>query len=198
MNKNFINANRITPDSQKKGHIYLGGVKALKKNFLIKKKIKSILTILPKDQVSIYPIPKDLKITQLIIPAEDNPFFSLLPYFDKAANFIKNSIEFGNIFVHCYAGVSRSTSCLIAYYVKYEDKGVLEALGIIQKERKCAHPNFGFGKQLREFEGIVRKRKSVLGKISNHFFVGLDFENDLKEKEIYLKKKKLFKKKVNK
>lgn len=44
---------------------------------------------------------------------------NLLPYLDDAADFISKELEKTNVFVHCFAGVSRSTSAICAYFIKY-------------------------------------------------------------------------------
>lgn len=53
------------------------------------------------------------------IPAEDTHDFKLNRHFDEAADFIHQHLQYGNVLVHCYAGVSRSASIVIAYLIKY-------------------------------------------------------------------------------
>lgn len=65
--------------------------------------------------------------------------------------------------VHCNAGISRSTTLVLAYIMTVEKKTVDEALAQIQVIRSgiyfkyfciflVAKPNIGFMSQLREFE----------------------------------------------
>ena len=49
-------------------------------------------------------------------------------------------------------GISRSTSCLIAYFVKSLGYKVMNALRFIKRKRKQVMPNYGFLKQLVQYE----------------------------------------------
>jgi len=52
----------------------------------------------------------------LCLDVMDVPSENLAKHFLVAALFIKNVLkEGGKVFVHCWAGVSRSTSCICAY-----------------------------------------------------------------------------------
>lgn len=55
----------------------------------------------------------------MIIPAEDVPYYNLGQYFDKMADFINKNRQSGkNILVHCFAGISRSSSAVLAYMIR--------------------------------------------------------------------------------
>ena len=60
-------------------------------------------------------------------------------------------------------GISRSTSCVIAYFVKVLGYKVMNALEFIKKKRKQVMPNFGFLEQLLQYE------KSNLNLQNNNF-----------------------------
>jgi dual specificity phosphatase 12 len=60
--------------------------------------------------------PKDFKYK--IISVADTSQSGLLRYFPAAVAFIREGIMRGGVLVHCYAGVSRSASCVIAYLMK--------------------------------------------------------------------------------
>ena len=49
-------------------------------------------------------------------------------------------------------GISRSTSCVIAYFIKVLGYNVMNALQFIKKKRKQVMPNFGFIDQLVQYE----------------------------------------------
>ena len=49
-------------------------------------------------------------------------------------------------------GISRSTSCLIAYFVKSLGYKVMNALRFIKRKRKQVMPNYGFLEQLVQYE----------------------------------------------
>lgn len=54
--------------------------------------------------------------------------------------------------VHCYAGVSRSVTIVVAYIMKKYNWNVDEALNFVKEKRVVAKPNDGFMKQLKQFE----------------------------------------------
>ena len=54
----------------------------------------------------------------MIIPAEDNSKFNLGIFFKKGVSFIAKNIKSTNVYVHCYAGISRSAAMIIAYLIK--------------------------------------------------------------------------------
>jgi len=60
------------------------------------------------------------KFVYKIIPVMDVPSTNILSYFDNASQFIDSVLKtsFGKILVHCYAGVSRSATIVIAYLIK--------------------------------------------------------------------------------
>jgi protein-tyrosine phosphatase len=55
------------------------------------------------------------------------------------------------VLIHCAAGVSRSTSLLIAYMMHKYQCSLENCLRHIMKLRPCVMPNKGFIKQLKEF-----------------------------------------------
>jgi dual specificity phosphatase 12 len=48
-------------------------------------------------------------------------------YFEKCFDFIDNSIKVGNVMVHCFAGINRSASVIIAYIMYKSDCSYEEA-----------------------------------------------------------------------
>jgi len=68
----------------------------------------------------------------------------LTPYFHEVADFIEQELTKTNVFVHCFAGVSRSTSAICAYFIKHKGYEFNKALAFIKKRRIVAFPNLGF------------------------------------------------------
>jgi len=60
------------------------------------------------------------KFAYKIIPILDVPSQNILAYFENACQFIDSVLKtsYGKILVHCFAGVSRSATIVIAYLVK--------------------------------------------------------------------------------
>lgn len=94
------------------------------------------------------------------IRANDHPAFNLSVHLDSAADFIHSGAEEGSgVFVHCYAGVSRSTTCLVAYLMKHRNMSISNAIHYVRKKRSIVNPNPGFVHQLRNYsKKLVRKR----------------------------------------
>ena len=95
--------------------------------------------------------PEGIKYCHLKL--NDVPSFKILPYLDKASFFIHQAkCNNGKILVHCQMGISRSTSCVIAYMIKYMGYSSMNALSFIKKKRPMVMPNFGFLQQLLIYE----------------------------------------------
>ena len=89
----------------------------------------------------------------------DMPSFRIIPFFERATSFINQAHKSGGIIlVHCQLGISRSTSCVIAYMIKYMGYTAMSALEFIRKKRPQVMPNYGFLQQLMNYE------KNNLGK----------------------------------
>ena len=99
--------------------------------------------------ISFYP--KNVKYKHLKI--YDHPGFNIMPYLDKAVEFIEEAKNNNcNILVHCQMGISRSTTCLLAYLIAREGFNVVSGLSFVKKKRKMIMPNYGFVQQLTQFE----------------------------------------------
>lgn len=64
-----------------------------------------------------------------------------------------------NVFVHCYAGRSRSASIIIAYLIAFYDKTYEEAYKIVKGIKDDICPNPGFIEQLKIFEKNCELKK---------------------------------------
>lgn len=62
---------------------------------------------------------------------------------------MKDAIHGGGcVLVHCFAGVSRSATIVIAYLMQEFGMGYTEATQYVRKQRYFINPNEGFKKQL--------------------------------------------------
>ena len=104
-------------------------------------------------------LPKDIKHLHLKIM--DYELFELYDYFRQANEFInKCKSERGVVLVHCKYGISRSTSFIIAYLIKYMGYTADYALKFVTQKRSQIKPNEGFMKQLYNYEKICFGRKN--------------------------------------
>lgn len=96
------------------------------------------------------------------VKAYDFAEFNLALYFDQVADFINNAIEVENgiVFVHCQMGISRSSTCVIAYLMKYNGMDFYRAKQFVATKRSVICPNPGFQRQLIMYEKLLRPPKS--------------------------------------
>jgi protein-tyrosine phosphatase len=73
-------------------------------------------------------------------------------FFDEAFTIISEGLEKGNVYVHCFAGISRSSTIVISYLMKKYGWSLAEAYSLTKKKRKYVDPNPGFMRELRRYE----------------------------------------------
>ena len=84
---------------------------------------------------------------------DDEESENIKQYFHEGIEFIQDALnEGGTVFVHCAAGVSRSSSMVWAYLMKANQWKFYKSLSFVQEKRWVVCPNTGFQKQLQEFE----------------------------------------------
>lgn len=82
------------------------------------------------------------------IKALDSPTYNMMPHFNAASEFVEKALKKGGkVFVHCYKGVSRSATIVIAYLMLKCNIDLEDAVKMIRAKRKI-HPNDGFIRQL--------------------------------------------------
>lgn len=92
------------------------------------------------------------EIKYLCIDEEDSSS-RLHLFFAESINFIQKArkIEKGNVLVHCFAGISRSATIVIAYMMSCTDTPYETCLGLVKKERKIVKPSPSFVRQLQQY-----------------------------------------------
>ena len=104
---------------------------------------------------------KDSSIIQKIIELEDSPQTNIIKYFKDSIKFIEES---NKVFVHCFAGVSRSATLVIAYLMWKNHKPFKETREFVNEHRWIG-PNLGFKQQLLIFEEKLKETNYDLDKI---------------------------------
>ena len=82
-------------------------------------------------------------------------------HFSKTNEYIKNALdEGGKVLVHWFAGISRSSTFLLAYLLGEKQMVLADAYKLLKEKRAKCDPNIGFMVQLKAYE------KSIYGKCS--------------------------------
>ena len=90
----------------------------------------------------------------LEIPIDDKPNVDLSKYYDQIYNFIEQHSD-KNILVHCMAGISRSASFVIYYFMKKNNLQFDDAYRYVKMRRPVVKPNYGFVAQLSKCRFFV-------------------------------------------
>ncbi|XP_068811489.1 dual specificity protein phosphatase 22-A-like isoform X2 [Struthio camelus] len=97
-------------------------------------------------------------MTYLCISASDSSSQNLMQHFKECIKFIHECrLRGGGCLVHCLAGVSRSTTVLVAYLMTVTDLSGDACLAATRAVRSYVSPNFGFQQQLQEYEATLLK-----------------------------------------
>jgi len=92
-------------------------------------------------------------IKYLLFTASDNSAQEIKKFFAESIDFIHDArLNNGNVLVHCLAGISRSTTLVIAYIMTVIEMPWYEALNAVRGARRGCNPNFGFQRQLQAYE----------------------------------------------
>ncbi|CAI5782409.1 specificity phosphatase 22-A-like [Podarcis lilfordi] len=135
------------------GGLYLGNIRDSEdKENLVKNGITHILSV----HNNAKPVLEDM--TYLCISASDSSNQNLIQHFKECIKFIHECrLHGGGCLIHCLAGVSRSTTILVAYLMTVTNFGWEECLTATKAVRSYVSPNFGFQEQLQEYEVTLLK-----------------------------------------
>ena len=103
----------------------------------------------------------------LILGAVDLPDQNMAQFFTKSNAFISGARhQGGSVYVHCYAGVSRAPTLVLAYLMKEHGLSLGEAMSVCMQARPQVRPNIGFMRQLDAYAATLEADKetgSILG-----------------------------------
>lgn len=116
--------------------------------------VTHVIRLLPRDfhggdtfGYDIFDWPKQ---TELVTYINDSPKEKIMPSVKLYVKRIKDIIKDGGVvYVHCMAGISRSSSVVVGYIMnKYRMKAE-DAVGFVRERRSCVNPNIGFMAELK-------------------------------------------------
>ena len=66
-----------------------------------------------------------------------------------------------NIVIHCFCGISRSVTLILAYLIKYCEFNLIKAISHIRNINPLANPNVGFIHQLIYYDVLWNKKTTI-------------------------------------
>ncbi|THD19613.1 Dual specificity protein phosphatase 14 [Fasciola hepatica] len=140
-------------------HLYLSSLNALTPDRLRQHGITLLISAM------VDPVPTHLRnsvSSSVHVPVEDMEGANLRSHFDRIADRIAaEHRRGGRTLVHCMAGVSRSSSLILAYLIRHLNMSLAEAYQHVRGIRPCIQPNPGFWRQLLDYEERLRGTRSV-------------------------------------
>lgn len=130
--------------------LYLGGVDIFKdESFFTSNGISAVLSV--GDEAP--PVEWAHIIRRLHIKKRDSPDASLAEHFAEIVAFVHGARCAGHaVYIHCHAGISRSSTCCAAYLMAHLSMPLLDVMGHLMRCRDTVCPNPGFREQLGAFE----------------------------------------------
>ena len=145
-----------------KNGIFIGNVHSVIGNYstndddiLSEINIKVVISALTEEEYEDYMIGEqdfhNIEWHRLVV--DDDKDEKISQYFFEVHNIINIALaENKNVIVHCAAGISRSSSLVIAYLMIENRWSYEEAYNYVKSKRSIINPNIGFVKQLKALE----------------------------------------------
>lgn len=148
--------------------LYISGVEVFQDvSNLVRRKIFTIVSMISPDEVPRLPSP----FRQFFFPIDDAPDAPIDQWFEDTYSVIASNLLQGHsVLVHCRAGISRSVTAVIAFFLRTfrgnlqgyfvcpyvsrrpHERWVDALLKFIQRKRPQAYPNPGFVQRLHAYE----------------------------------------------
>lgn len=141
--------------------LYLGNIDDVQSaKFIKENNIKLIVNAAVEVTVPIYEDVSLIMNLQWYDSIEQPIDFCFLDYLVNVINsFIRNNKA---VLVNCFAGVSRSSTIVIAYIMKYHNMSFEEAFNYVQSKRWFINPNINFRNVLKNYEKYLTYNKQSL------------------------------------
>lgn len=100
--------------------------------------------------------------TYMNIDLLDIPQTDIAQHFESAFQFIDEGMDKGGcVLVHCNAGISRSSTIVIAYLMMKKHWPLNKAYQYVKEKRSKIRPNAGFQEQLQTFEQQLKSSGQI-------------------------------------
>lgn len=140
----------VKGESETRGNLWLGDYKAASdKPLLQSKNIRMVVTTASGLGISFN---DNDGIVHRQYNLQDIPSQNIAQFFDSTFHDIDEGLSRGGVLVHCAAGISRSSTCLIAYLMRKNNTPMKQTLDYVRSKRRIVCPNYGFERQLKAFE----------------------------------------------
>ena len=120
---------------------------------LIKNDIYNIINLSGEENNSM-----DSRFTIYNKKLNDNPGQNMIIHFEELFNIIDKILKQNKkILIHCQAGISRSSTIVIAYLMKTKNLSYSKSLDFVREKRPIVDPNLGFIVQLMDYEKKLKR-----------------------------------------
>lgn len=127
--------------------------------FTPKYKVQAVLSIIIKEEIVRTKFPPEIDFLHINI--EDSTWADIKQHFEESYQFIEKHVkQRKTVYVHCKAGISRSSTIVIYYLMRKTNMPLKKIIQFVKKKRPCIFPNPKFLQQLIEAEqdlGIEQK-----------------------------------------
>ena len=134
--------------------LYLGNYKTSMSNFTLSKNNITHILCVGFEMNSFF----NGKYKFLKLEVSDTYDENILLNFELVYDFIEDGIKNGGVLVHCFGGISRSSTIIIAYLIKKEKIDFKFAFYYVKNLKNDINPNEGFIKQLKVFDKINNRK----------------------------------------
>ena len=138
--------NQVFPDRVRDG-LFIGSLRSAQNDFVYKELgIKHVVTCGRNLRVNTH------GVDHLEVAVEDVEEQPLLPFLETAIKYITEREGKGGVLVHCFAGLSRSATVVLAYLMARHRVRLDTAIEELISVRPAVHPNPGFVNDLVSFD----------------------------------------------
>ena len=162
----ILDAYENKDEKTRRGTLFLGSYDCAKQGMLLQLRQKKICRIVNCTQRCTSCHVNEEAFEYCLVNVVDDTTSQIHEHFDKATTFIEDNLCQGrNVLVHCRAGVSRSSTIVIAYLMRYclisvssssssssSSSRLDDAYLWAKNKRPVVQPNSGFWQQLKTYE----------------------------------------------